>query len=523
MSSDRQSRSKTSVDFEVRNRDLLIIDDRLVREKYFSQAHEVLTKIDEMETKIQAFHSTDQRLFDQWFRLTFKEDQAVVDRSREDLKQVARFHNWVVATALKLNIEMPQAYVLMKEEERLWDLASAEEKKKIDLEREARDRYVSAEVHGRDNESYRFDSDDEAGSEMNAQIGTVLSHLEILIFQQDFEHLPQIADRIEQISELPDSEIKYWLKEQDAAFLLFDLSLSWSESQNDFSFFRRIWSLMSNKQKKDFSEVYSLLSGRSMQELLDDIGASEESRTSSKGEDGNEDLDDDETAFQFDENSESRGNSKTDPSGRRSKSGSKGQHKKIFENEKLKSLYRKLVRKLHPDLQASRSADHSEGWTAKAWEMVQKAYHGADVAGLQKILKLTLLRSKALDQLTLDEITDARKWLKKDLDVLESESQHLKLSPAWGFSQKKDYAPLSRKIEKDFRQMLNQVRFQIAEVRRELDMLEVLSTADFDFDRAPRRPRSRNSSRSRSKNSSQSKSRRLREDLQDFQKDEVKF
>ena len=69
MSSDLQMKAikvvnvlkKTSSEFkretgdQVTCRELLIIDDRMVREEYFSQAQAVLTQIDEMEANIQAF------------------------------------------------------------------------------------------------------------------------------------------------------------------------------------------------------------------------------------------------------------------------------------------------------------------------------------------------------------------------------------------------------------------------------------------------------------------------------------
>jgi hypothetical protein len=494
-----------SKDSPAKSRDLLVIDDQLVRQKYFAEAHDVLKKIDQMEERIQIFHSTDQRLFDQWYRLTFREDQEVVDRSREELRKVARFHNWVVATAMKLQIEMPQAYALMKEEERLWENGTTEERHQIDLDREARDLYISSEINGRYNETHHFESDDETETEISSQLGQILSHLEVLLFQQDYEFESDPQVRIDRISELPDEELKYWLRERDAAFLLFDVSLSWSESQSDYTFFLRIWNLMSQKQQNAFSQVYASLTGQSIDELMDRIGSEKKSGASDE---------EDEETFSFDSDSFQEPKKNSD---------SASQKKPSSEIENLKSIYRKLVRKLHPDLQASGAAEAQSSWTKKVWDMVQKAYQGEDVDSLQRLLKLTLLRSNSLNQLTLDEIFDARRWLEKDLNQLEDEAQHLKLSPAWGFSQKKDYSVLSRSIEQEFQQMLNQVRFQIAEVRRELEMLEVLYSMDFEEDSDQQRSQSRSRStraRSRRRNPSGgrrgSKSRKLRDDLQNF-------
>ncbi len=454
-------------------RELLVIDDQQIRQKYFSDAHGVLKKLEAAEERILQFQSTDQRLFDQWYKLTFREDQEALERSREDLRRMSRFHNWVVATAIKLQIEMPQAYVLMKEVERQWLAGSPKIRAQIDLDREARDRYASAQIHGRYNESYQFDSEKDQETEISAQLGQILSHLEMMLFQTDFESDPDFQSRIERILDLPDEDLIYRLKEQDAAFLLFEVSLTWSEHQGEFSFFKRIWSAMSSRQQNAFAEVYAQFSGHSMLELLEEIeakeGSADEFRFSASTENEDFELDDD---LDFE-------NLKKSGTGSAKSKNESSQSSSALQMEKIKILYRKLVRKLHPDLQQARaSVENSEtasDWTQKIWERVQKAYLGEDVESLQRLLKLTLLRSNSLDQLTLDEILEARSWLQVDLEELQDKVQALKISPAWGFSTRKDFASLSRQLNKDFLELSNQIRFQIAEVKRELDLLDRLA------------------------------------------------
>lgn len=448
-------------------RDLLVINDRLVRQSYFAQASDVLKKIDKMEVKIRDFHSKDQKLFDQWYKLTFRKDQKEVDETQAKFKTLARFHNWIIATARMLDIGMAEAYLLMKEEESRYARGGLEEKREIESKRAKRDKFVEEDSQERYNEEPQFETDDESEEAEAHPLSQIMTHLEDLVLPEDREPGLEMPARMDRIMALSDDEFRFWLDDDEVAFLLFDLSLSWGESRHEFSGFLRMWKLMSHNQKKTFSEVYYTMTGQSLESFVKGLerdGVSEESN---------------ESEFEFNEEFIDFG------PGRRSEP-------KISpaQEEKLKGLYRKLIRKLHPDLQASAPPEEQTEWIKRIWNQVQKAYCSKDVDSLERLFSLTLLRLNALEQLTLDEIQEAKRWLQKDLSTLEEEAKHLKKSMAWGFSAKKDYSALNRKIKREFERTVAAVRAQIEEMRHEHRVLEVLATSDSP---GPRRRKRKNS------------------------------
>lgn len=440
-------------------RDLLVINDRLVREKYFAEANDVLRQIDGLEARIKTFHSQDQRLFDQWYKLTFQADQRQVDDAQEEFRKLARFHNWVVAASRMYDIGMAEAYGMIKDEEKRYMLGDAETRSRIERDRNERDEFIEADAREKYNEEPSFEGDDENQETSGAHLDQVLSHLEDLMLPEGREPGLGLAERFQRLMALRDGEIRDWLSDQEVAFMLFDVSLSWAESSRDPAFFLRIWRLMSRTQRRTFRDVYYALTGQNIEDLV--------TRWSRGGE-----TEDDEEEFQF--NEEFIG-----PRGKRSYEHSISPP----EEEKLKTLYRKLIRKLHPD---TNGGTESWDWIQRVWNSVQKAYTGKDVPALERLLSLTLFRMNDLTQLTLDEINQAKKWLEKDLSALEQEARQLKRSMAWGFSLKKDHWPLHRKIKREFEQSIQTVRNQIEEIEKEHRILEMLSGME-DRPKAPQK------------------------------------
>lgn len=459
-------------------RELLVVNDQLIREKYFADANDILKKIELLEIKIKTFHSDDQRKYDQWHQVTFRQDQEAVDQIQNELKSLARFHNWIVALAHQLDIEMHEAYALIKDEERRYASGTAGEKLQIEKDRRERDAFIESEIHSKYSEFQQDDTDRESEWERLSPLEQILNRLEDLMLKEDREPEKNVHRRMRRIMALSDDELEYHLRDQEIAFLLFDAALSWGEAEEDFQFFLKVWDLLSKQQKSTFSELYESLTGRSIQSLI-----ARERRKNSNPDDA-EDIEDDDSGdedeFSFARESTSfRGPNREQ---RRAKM-------KPQDEEKLKGLYRKLIRKLHPDAQTE-AAGENFGWIRRAWELVQKAYNAQDVKSLERLLKLTLLRTHSLDQLTIDEIQEARSWLQKDLDQVEREAASLKSSPAWGFSGKKSFGPLIQKIRRQFHQTVYSIQTQIEDLREQHDFFEALLNMESEIkSRPPSRPR----------------------------------
>jgi len=464
MGKNYQSLKKELAEELARNkvRALLVVNDQLIRQKYFAEANDIIQKMDRLERKIQVFHSSDQKLFDQWYRLTFRNDQALVDRTQSEFRQLARFHNWIVATAHMLDIELPDAYLLMKEEERRYKHGTDEDRRQIDLDRDKRDQFIEGDSRAKYDDAPDFEAHDSEEDENNP-LDQILDRLEELLLSNDREILATQQLRMDRLSELTDDEFAFALKEQETSFLLFHVSLSWGERKSDYSFFLRLWRLFSKEQKTFFTEVYESVTGQSLTELVLRLGGESDSSEETEAEE-----EDEEEAFQFREEF-------INPK----RSSSRHQHFAPGEEERFKQLYRKLIRRLHPD---AHGTDRTEGWMKRFWESVQKAYNSKDLLSLDRILKLTLLRTNALNQLTVDEICEASHWLEKDLSNLEKEERQLKKSMAWGFSERKEFSGISRKIKKEFEETLTTILFQIREIKDQHRFLEAMASQD-DFDR----------------------------------------
>lgn len=462
MGKNYQALKKELAERLIRNpvRDLLVVNDHLIRQKYFAEANDIIHKIEKIEKKIQLFHSSDQKRFDDWYKLTFRENQLSIERARQEFRKLAEFHNWVIATARMLDIELADALVLMQEEERRYQTGSEEERRKIELDREKRNAFIEADSGPKYDEEINHGRED-SGDESNP-MDAVIDRIEEILLPQDREILSAQEHRVERIFGVQKEMMELALADQETAFLLFHLGLSWGERKGDFSYFVKMWKLFSREQKIFFSEVFQSITGQSIKYLLRKIDKNldldyDEEEPSSHSEE----EDEDEEASQF--NDEFIG---------RKGAAKKSSKFNPLEEEKFKQLYRKLIRQLHPDAHAS---EKPQGWMKRFWDSAQKAYQSKDLSALDRILKLTLLRTNSLDQLTVDEICQAKNWLEKDLSSLEGEAGQLKRSMAWGFSERKDYSTLTRKIRKEFDESLNTVLFEIKEIQRQHQILESMA------------------------------------------------
>jgi broad specificity phosphatase PhoE len=465
----KKSSSARSAPRPASERALLIVDNRPLRARHFSEAKKVIEKIERLEERIRTFHSSDQKRFDQWFELTFRSQRQAQEDARSRYQELARFHNWVVATAHKLDLEMPQAYMLMREEQRLWERGTEAERKKIELERERREAYIRQEFRTRYNESFAFEEESASDDTSNGGIEgleQILDRLEDAVFDADRWTEASAESRIDRLALLEDEILTRSLEDQDTAFMMFDVALNWGQTHHNYSFFRRLWTLMSANQRTFFAYVYNSVTDEAIEELLVGIGLSPDFEDpSAETSEDSDDFEDDE-AFRFDEDY-------IDP---RRKPRERPTATSSGDEEKLKQTFRKLMRKLHPDIHAAEGAEgQTPAWIQRIWGLVQTAYGAKNVPTLERLLKLTLIRMNVLDELSVGEISEARHWLKRDLEALEEESAELKTSMAWGFSQKKSYTSLTQKITRQLNLELREVTDQISELEDQHRTLELLA------------------------------------------------
>jgi hypothetical protein len=97
-----------------------------------------------------------------------------------------------------------------------------------------------------------------------------------------------------------------------------------------------------------------------------------------------------------------------------------------------KSLYRRLVRVLHPDMNPATGLE-------KLWEEVQQAYALGDIAELERLQRVILkgeARTIDLEAIPISDIIALRKVVETRLRALRKALREAKQHPAWGFSAK---------------------------------------------------------------------------------------
>lgn len=126
---------------------------------------------------------------------------------------------------------------------------------------------------------------------------------------------------------------------------------------------------------------------------------------------------------------------------------------------RVKGLYRRLVRRLHPDLRADGSAAVSA-----LWHEVQEAYAASDVARLEILLALSDLEANRLADQTLAQMHAVLAELERAFRALEKSLREAEGEDAWDFARIGPNADLRTRVE-------GQLKFDLAGRTQRLDLL----------------------------------------------------
>jgi hypothetical protein len=112
---------------------------------------------------------------------------------------------------------------------------------------------------------------------------------------------------------------------------------------------------------------------------------------------------------------------------------------------RLKEIYRILVRRLHPD---ARKEAKSEALSV--WHEVQEAYQQSDVERLEVLLALTETEAEmAGEKSSLGQLRGLIAALERDLAALKRSLNQARQDPAWDFGNKPKREALARKIQRE--------------------------------------------------------------------------
>jgi len=115
-------------------------------------------------------------------------------------------------------------------------------------------------------------------------------------------------------------------------------------------------------------------------------------------------------------------------------------------DDRVKELYRRLVRRLHPDLRADGSAAVS-----LLWHEVQEAYAASDVAQMEILLALSDIEANRIADRTLSQLHAARAELARALRALEKSLLEAEGEDAWDFARIGPNAELRERVERQLK------------------------------------------------------------------------
>ena len=152
----------------------------------------------------------------------------------------------------------------------------------------------------------------------------------------------------------------------------------------------------------------------------------------------------------------------------------------------LKSIYRQLVRVLHPDTNPDRTDQ-------ALWQEVQDAYSWGDVARLERLRQVVLKggeRGLNLDFAPIGDIIGLRKSVESRLRKLKTSLKSAKAHPAWDFLQAREVAARLRQLKREFGAAMADDLIQMQHERHQLERWIAACRGPVrKAQRSPRQPR----------------------------------
>ncbi len=445
------------------NRSLVLIDDRALRREAFTQAEKLIRRLERIERDLDAFESEDQRLYRNWFELTFRIELERIHDTEAEVRRLTHFHNWMVAEHHRLEISVAAAYKILKAEQEFYKTATPSERVQIDRERAARDEFLRTmlekEYEKQRKRTERAEKKDRAASEAAEQL-------------------------FREASGLSESEIEERLKNRASAIDWLTSLLTQARLIMHLVVWRKIWEAVPGALKNEFKRLMLHARGMDIESVLNDIEKilsdydTQQARVKASHSESSMDHNTENVAaplrkVDLDADSESgSAHSSMEHEADRATSSRQGER-----DELVKIIYRKLVRRLHPDVNGA-STTEAAAWQKAIWHRVQNAHEAFDLDGLERLYRMVLVRSRELSEVTMGEILESHKWLMSEIQELNAKVNANRKSPAWGFSRRKDYDALQRRVVKSVLEELEEMELELRDMQEQFNMLDALSSGE---------------------------------------------
>jgi hypothetical protein len=144
------------------------------------------------------------------------------------------------------------------------------------------------------------------------------------------------------------------------------------------------------------------------------------------------------------------------------------------EKARIKKLYRKIARHLHPDCSETFSLREQ-----RLWHRAQEAYKNGDGLALETVLShIEAAESGPLFASCVSDLMENTREMRTRVDYLEQDLYEARQHPAWRFTQKTptQLASIKKRVENEISRSLGQARRDLASAEADLQQLELAYT-----------------------------------------------
>jgi hypothetical protein len=141
------------------------------------------------------------------------------------------------------------------------------------------------------------------------------------------------------------------------------------------------------------------------------------------------------------------------------------------QNNRVKDVYRKLVRLLHPDKGSKRTAKEVE-W----WHETQEAYETGNLEQLELILTLVEMEHKGSKEASISVLGQLTVEFRKSLKALKRKIASLKKEIAWGFSQLTDLSALMARTRAQLTADRDKLAWLLQKYQSQISAWEIAAT-----------------------------------------------
>jgi hypothetical protein len=121
---------------------VIILDEARVRKDFFGKIEPILKKIERIEDRIESFNAQDQRLFESWLDISFRDERQKLVDLNASINTSKALLKWVDVTAQQRQISRAKAYRLMKQEKHDFESGDEVAQRRITEERLRRDQWT---------------------------------------------------------------------------------------------------------------------------------------------------------------------------------------------------------------------------------------------------------------------------------------------------------------------------------------------------------------------------------------------